>query len=206
MRFREWLGESIRVTDRWPLNKDTYDMETPEGRKRYDDELRAILADMGSGSKKVVSEKVVREPYTITCWRGFNAHSHERDVFQKDGRLFISSAKAMEGILWFSHSLQSPSIFSAGSPEEHALSYAKKYDEGYLLTYPLNCVRTYKSVRYEDGRTSEDQTDGLGPEWTKMDGRAYLLPRGWFVTWQTQMFLAFRGVLEIEESMLRRVS
>lgn len=64
MRFREWLGESIRVTDRWPLNKDTYDMETPEGRKRYDDELRAILADMGSGSKrwcrKRLSESLTR--------------------------------------------------------------------------------------------------------------------------------------------------
>jgi hypothetical protein len=196
------LDESVRVTDRWPLNKDTYDMDTPEGRRRYEDELRDVLAGMGGGSRKVVSEEVVREPYTITCWRGFNQYSYDRDVSERGGRLFIDSGRAMEGILWFSHSLQAPSAFSSGGPREHALSYARKYDVGYLLTYPLRCTRVYKAVRYEDGRVSSERLGGLGSEWTGIEEKSYLLPRGWSLTWQTQMFMSFRGSLEIDESML----
>lgn len=205
MYWRPRLDEGGRVTDRWPLNKATYDMETPEGRRRYEDELRDVLAGMGGGSRKVVSERVVREPYTITCWRGFNARSYERDVAERGGRLFMSSERAMEGILWFTHSLQSPSAFHSGGPEEEALSYASKYEEGYMLTYPLKCTRAYRSVRYEDGRTSDEHVDGLGSGWTRMWDKSYLLPSGWSLTWQNEMFMSFRGALEIDASMLRRV-
>jgi len=196
MEFAEWLATEVRV------NKDRYDMGTPEGRKEYEDAVQFAMAAAG---RKPVSERVVREPYTITCWRGFNRYSYDRDVFTKGGRLFISSEKSMEGILWFTHSLQDRSTFDKGGPEEHALSYAQAHDEGYLLTYPLRCTMAYKATEYDDGHVSEDYAEDLGPGWTKMHRRSYLLPRGWSLTWQSQMFMSFKGVLEVDASMIKRV-
>lgn len=204
MEFKIWLETGRVVTDRWPVNKQLYDTGTPEGRKDYEDAVQFALAAIG---RKNTSERVVREPYTITCWRGFNRYSYDRDVSSDGEGMFISSERAMEGMLWFTHSLQSPSAFSgSGGPRGEALSYAEKYDEGYLLTYPLECERAYKSVTREDGGELEEYADGLGPEWTKIQGKSYLLPAGWFVTWQNEMFMGFRGKLRIDESMLQRVS
>lgn len=209
MYWRPNVDEGAEITDNWPVAKWKYDMNDPEDRKRYEDErngaIELLTKIRGAKSNKVVSERLIEEPYTITCWRGFNQYSYDRDVSKDGNRLFISSERAMEGILWFSHSLQSRSSFSTGGPKEHALSYAKARGKGYLLTYPLRCVRSYKSIRNEDGGTSEQQAEGLGPEWTNMEGKSYLLPNGWSLTWQSQMFMSFKGVLEIDESMLRRV-
>lgn len=209
MYWRPRMDENAEITDKWPVAKWKYDMDDPEDRKRYEndrnDAIALLMKSRVAKSDKVISERIVKETYVITCWRGFNQYSYDRDVSTRDGRLFISSEKAMEGILWFSHSLQSNSSFSTGGPKEHALSYAKQYDEGYLLTYPLRCTRSYKLMQNEDGSSSEEQAEGLGPEWTKIFGRSYLLPNGWSLTWQSQMFMSFRGVLEIDGSMIRKV-
>lgn len=214
MEFRGWLeqsSEAAQITDNWPVQKWRYDMNDPEDRRRYEDDRKEAIASLmrvraGRG-EKAISERLVREPYMITCWRGFNRYSYDRDVSSDGGGMFISSERAMEGMLWFTHSLQSPSAFSGSEgPRGHALSYAEKYDEGYLLAYPLECERAYKSVIRDDGGELVEYADGLGPGWTKIQGKSYLLPAGWFVTWQNEMFMGFRGKLRIDESMLQRVS
>lgn len=205
MHFKKWLSESdIKVTDRWPVNKATYDMSDPQERKRYEDDLAQALERM-SNRKKMVFEKDVEEPYVITCWRGFDQRSYDRDVIKNDGRILMDSSRAMEGIFWFTHSLQSPSDFSGeGGPKEHAILYANKNGKGYLLTYPLRCVRYYKLISYDDGSSEEKFPEDS--EKNNIHGKAYDLPEGWFITWQVQKFMGFKGVLSIDKSMIQMVS
>lgn len=204
MYWRPRVDEAIRVTDTWPVNKLTYDMNDPAERKRYEQELKDRLAGMGEPSKKVMSEEFVREPYVITCWRGFDMRSFERDVEEHDGRMFIKGERAMEGMLWFTHSLQPPH----DNPMEYALGHAR--EDGYLLAYPLKCTRSYRKITYEDGSSSTEAPDervnhtelnSKGFFW----GKLYELPPGWFFTWQVQKHIGFKGALEIENKMLRRV-
>ena len=205
MYWRPRLEESVRVTDRWPLNKATYDMDTPKGRRQYEIDLEELLGRMSGPSKRVVSKRLVREPYTITCWRGFDMRSFERDVVEEGGRMFIGGDRAMEGMLWFTHSLQPLHDFD---PREYAVGHAR--GDGYLLTYPLVCERRYTKVEYDDGSSEAEAPDepvnqtelsGKGLLW----GRLYELPPGWHFTWQVQKHIGFKGRLEIDRRMLERV-
>jgi hypothetical protein len=200
MNFRRFIRSSFSES-RLP-NKDYYDMDDPLDRRRYEDD-KALLAS--AKATKVVSERLAKEPYTITCWRGFGQFAYDRDVSTKGARYVFSSERAMEGILWFTHSLQGGHQVPQG-PYDMALSYALKEDGGYLLTYPLVCERAYKVVRRDDGSTSEEYPEDIGSGWTQIYNRAYRLPRGWSLTWQNQMYMSFRGELEVEQWMLQRVS
>jgi hypothetical protein len=206
MYWRPRVDEGVRVTDRWPLNKATYDMDTPKGRRQYEIDLEELLGRMAGPSKKVVSERLVREPYTITCWRGFDMRSFERDVMEEGGRMFIGGSKAMEGMLWFTHSLQPLHDFD---PRDYAVGHA--HGDGYLLTYPLMCERRYKSIKYDDGSSEAEAPDesvnqtelsGKGLLW----GKLYDLPHGWHFTWQVQKHIGFKGRLEIDRGMLERIT
>lgn len=207
MSFREWLSESqVRVTDTWPINKITYDMDSDHGRRQYDIDLSDMLGRMKRAPRKEVSDSVVKEPYTITCWRGFDLRSFERDVREEGGRMFIKGEKAMEGMLWFTHSLQSP----GSDPMHYALDHAR--GDGYLLTYPLRCTKSYRLIKYDDGSEMSEAPEGHREDPTTLrgsavlDGRLYDLPKGWFFTWQIQKHIGYKGTLEIDESMLTRVS
>lgn len=198
--FRDWL-EGREITDRWPVNKLFYNMDDPADRRRYEDDVRLALKVR---DRKIVSERLVREPYEITCWRGFDSRSLERDSFRRGEDLFLRGDRAMEGMLWFTHSLQPGHLH----PREYALSHAR---EGYLLTYPLSCVRSYKEIRYDDGGETWDVPEGTKVDQTELGssgifgGRLYELPRGWNFTWQVEKHIGFKGSLKISESMLERV-
>lgn len=207
MNFRSFLESEIRITDTWPVNKAFYDMDSLEGRRQYDDELKDALARVERGRKrKVVSEEVVEEPYVITCWRGFDQRSFERDATSQNGKMVLRGDKAMEGMLWFTHSLQPGDL----RPREYALAHAR--DDGYLLTYPLKCKRSFKLVKYDDGYEFTDVPDGLRSNQTELrgsdniGGKFYELPAGWYFTWQVQKHIGFKGELSVEESMIRRLS
>lgn len=206
MNFRGWIESDIRVTDRWPLNKATYDMDTPKGRMQYEIDLEELLDRVKKPSKMVVSERLVREPHTITCWRGFDMKSFKRDIVEENGSIFIKGDRAMEGMLWFTHSLQPLHDFD---PREFAVGHAR--GDGYLLTYPLRCERRYKQIKYDDGssateapdeRVNQTELSEKGLFW----GELYALPRGWYFTWQVQKHIGFKGRLEIKQSMLERVT
>lgn len=206
MYWRPRVDEGVRVTDRWPVNKSMYDMDSAEGRKQYEDDLKDRLAFLGRPSSKVVSDKVVRDRYTITCWRGFDLRSFERDVSRDGGRIYIRGDRAMEGMLWFTHSLQPKHDFD---PREYAVGHAR--GDGYLLTYPLTCERVYRSIVYDDGSSSTEAPDervsgtelnARGVLW----GKLYELPPGWYFTWQVQKHIGFKGSLRVDEGMLERVT
>jgi len=203
MRFREFLDSDMRVTDRWPVNKAMYDMDDPEDRRRYEDDLKGRLSSM---RKEVVSERLVEEPHTITCWRGFDLRSFERDAEEEGGKLYLNGSRAMSGMLWFTYDIQPVHHYD---PRTYALEHA--YGDGYLLTYPLKCVRRYKSIRHDDGSERTEAPEGAKANATELDNRAvmygqlYELPSGWFFTWQVEKNLGFKGRLEVEWSMLERV-
>lgn len=207
MNFRSFLESGIKVTDIWPVNKAFYDMDSPEGREQYDNDLKYALARMEKRRRMtVVSEKVVEEPYVITCWRGFDQRSFERDARSGNGKIILRGERAMEGMLWFTHSLQPRDL----QPKEYALSHAR--DDGYLLTYPLKCRRSFKITRYDDGSEIVDVPDGTKINQTELRssdniaGKFYELPEGWYFTWQVQRHIGFKGDLEIEASMLKKIS
>lgn len=207
MNFRSFLESDIKVTDFWPVNKAFYDMDSPEGREQYDKDLKDALAMVERRRRiKVVSEKVVEEPYVIMCWRGFDQRSFERDAMSRNGKIILRGERAMEGMLWFTHSLQPRDL----RPKEYALSHAR--DDGYLLTYPLRCRRSFKITKHDDGSEITDVPDGIKINQTELrsadniGGKFYELPEGWYFTWQVQRHIGFRGELEIEESMLKRIS
>jgi hypothetical protein len=183
------------------VNKGMFNMDDPEDRTRYEDAVR--LFDKAK-SRKVVSERVVKEPYEITCWRGFDERSFLRDARREGGRLLLGGDRAMEGMLWFTHSLQPRWMFD---PMEYAMSRAG--EGGYLLTYPLKCSRSFRRTVYDDGSDYQESPESVNA--TELNRRAvlggslYELPEGWYFTWQTEKHIGFKGELEIDESMLRRV-
>jgi hypothetical protein len=205
MNFREFLSDDfgIRVTDRWPVNKAMYDMGNPEERKRYEDDLKDRLSSM---KRKVSSERFVEEPHTITCWRGFDLRSFERDAEEVGGRLYLKGDKAMSGMLWFTYDIQPVHHYK---PREYALEHA--YGDGYLLTYPLRCKRSYREISYDNGSSWYEPPEGTRTNTTELDdkgvigGRLYELPSGWHFTWQVEKNLGFKGRLEVDWSMLERV-
>ncbi len=205
MYWRPSVDESVRVTDTWPINKLFYDMDNPKERRQYEKDLQDRLERLKKPEKKIVSEKLMREPYTITCWRGFDMRSFERDVSLDSGALRIKGDRAMEGMLWFTHSLQPRHEFD---PKEYAIGHAR--GDGYLLTYPLVCERRYKLITYDDGSTSTDGPDERVNQTELSDkgffwGSLYDLPPGWFFTWQVQKHIGFKGLLKIDMGMLERI-
>jgi len=203
MKFREFLDYDMEVTDRWPVNKATYDMDDPEDRWRYESDLKDRLAKM---QRKVVSDRIVEEPHRITCWRGFDMRSFERDAEELGGRLYLNGERAMSGMLWFTYDIQPVHHYD---PRTYALEHA--YGDGYLLTYPLECNRSYRLIKYDNGSEWSESPEGAKTNPTELDnmavigGRLYELPRGWYFTWQVEKNLGFKGKLEIDWSMLRRV-
>jgi hypothetical protein len=203
MNFKEFFDSDIRVTDRWPVNKAMYDMHDPTQRKQYEDDLKERLSSM---QKKVVSEREVNEPYEITCWRGFDMRSFKRDAEEIGDRLLLNGDKAMSGMLWFTYDIQPVHHYD---PKEYAIDHA--YGNGYLLTYPLKCTRSYRVLKYNDGSESIEPPKESKTNTTELDNKTiidwklYQLPPGWFFTWQVEKNMGFKGNLEIDWSMLKRV-
>lgn len=205
MNFREFISDdfAVKVTDRWPVNKAMYDMESPQGRKEYEYDLKNRLAAM---QRKVVSDKIVEEPHVITCWRGFDMRSFERDAEEVGGKLYLKGERAMEGMLWFTYDIQPVHHYD---PRTYALEHA--HEDGYLLTYPLKCKRSYRSIRHDDGFELREPPESTKTNTTELDnrtvldGRLYELPPGWFFTWQVEKNLGFKGRLEVDWSMMERI-
>lgn len=203
MNFREFLDSDMRVTDRWPVNKAMYDMNDPEDKKRYEDHLRERLSSM---QRKVVSDRIVEEQHRITCWRGFDMRSFERDSEETEGGLYLSGDRAMGGMLWFTYDIQPVHHYE---PKQYAIEHA--YGDGYLLTYPLTCKRSYRVIKYDNGSEWYEPPNGTKTNTTELDnrtvigGRLYELPSGWNFTWQVEKNLGFKGRLKVGWGMLERV-
>lgn len=198
------IEESARVTDHWPVNKLFYNMDDPSERRQYEKDLADRIAELSKPARKEISRNFIKEPHVIMCWRGFDLRSFERDVVREVEYMLISGSKAKEGMLWFTHSVQPVSHFS---PKEYALSHAR--GDGYLLTYPLRCFRSYDLVKYDDGSELREVRAKVNSMELNskaiIDDRLYELPEGWYFTWQVEKHIGFKGSLKIKEEMLKRV-
>ena len=179
MNFKEFFDSDFNITDRWPVNKAMYDMDDPAQRKQYEDDLKERLASM---------------------------RSFKRDAEEVGDRLFLSGDKAMNSMLWFNYDIQPVHHYD---PKEYAIDHA--YGDGYLLTYPLKCTRSYRVLKYNDGSEAIEPPKDTKTNTTELDNRTiidwrlYELPPGWFFTWQVEKNMGFKGKLEVDWSMLKRV-
>lgn len=204
MRFREFLETAVR------LNPYMYDMTTEKGRKEYEDDLAHAqeLMQRRQDRGHIVSRKLQSEPVTITCWRGGPESDFQRDIVQQgNGWIDLGGENAMEGILWFTHSLQTPSEMGF-NPREYALSHA----EDYLITYPLKAIKHYDVVTYSSGETEKDLPDeymdrverAALSSFAAMHNCVYEVPKPWKFTWQLQKHLGTTQV-RVFDSMIERV-
>ena len=204
MKFKHFFENTISerpITDRWPLNKDFYDMASPEGRKHYDDDLKSYFDMKKRAKPKIVAEKTISKPYEITCWRGCDLRTLERDTIKigLDYRV-MHGPRAMEGFLWFTHSLQ----------QDDPYQFAKSYSEGVLITYPLNATKHVLEKVYDDGQVkyvmppemlSKVDRQSISPYLT-LGNAIYEVPDGWFFTWQVQKHLGCKKPIKILNSMI----
>lgn len=118
---------------------------------------------------------------TLTLYRGFNV---DLDKLQKSGNGYLlSPAKSEQGAMWFTHKL-----INGYDPLRYVTGRGS-----HLLTYPLQCIKHYQTVHYDDGSSYEEipeeiqsQTDGLE---NCRFYRGYELPNGWFFSYKTEKFI-----------------
>jgi hypothetical protein len=205
--FKEWLlAEDKPITNVWPVNKSMFDMSSEEGRKEYQDALEYYFSFKKDRNRKLVSEEGKTEPYTIMCWRGCDKRSLERDTVEiGKGYRVLSGKDAMEGILWFTHSLQRKDL---GGKE-----YSDRYAKDYLITYPLEAACLYTLRTYDNGETEEVVPPEILEQFKLSNrsnyflssGRAYQVPEGWFFTWQNEKHLACSKPLKIYDNMIKAI-
>ena len=205
MRFRNYIENTRPITDFWPINKSMYDLTTDNGKKDYQSDVKdALDFYKRRETRQLVSTQRKSEQSVITCWRGFDERSLERDTIEQgNGYRVLHGKSAMENILWFTHSLQ-----GSVEPEEYARSHAQDY----LVTYPLRVTKHFDLVTYSDGKTEQK----IPEEMLKIDGsqksrflplmgKVYEVPEGWFFTWQVQKHLGCSVPLKIMDSMIENV-
>jgi hypothetical protein len=145
------------------------------------------------------------EPSIIECYRGFKANL---SGLEKEGDNFIlSPKKSQEGFIWFTHELQSNWLVEP-NPKEYAAGHARG---GYLLTYPLQCIRHYYLIEGPYGPREEcpeeikNKVTKTGKSRFGNFGACYELPEGWFFTWQTEKHIGCDKKIKISPKMLTPV-
>lgn len=209
MKFKSFVKNydlfEREITDFWPVNKAMFNMQSPEGKKEYEDALKDYF-DMfqNRNQRKLVSEQKISEPYKITCWRGCDEMTLKRDTIEvQNDYIVLHGTRAMEGILWFTHSLQSMEI----DPEQYAVSHA----EDYLITYFLNATRHYVLKKYDNGESERDIPQEISKQnvssessrFLLTNGSAYEVPEGWLFTWQIQKHLGCSKPLKVMKNMIK---
>lgn len=205
MKFKQFFENQVKqtpITDLWPLNKFFYDMSTAEGKKAYDDDLKAYFDNKNRrDSRKIISEKLISSPYQITCWRGSDAKSLKRDTVDVGpGYRVMHGTKAMEGILWFAHSLQ----------QDNPYEFARAYARGVFITYPLEAIKHVLVKTYDNGEVENIMPPELASKVDQSNASPYFsagnaiyeVPDGWFFTWQVQKHLGCKKPIKILDSMI----
>lgn len=208
MAFKRFFENELLkkpITNLWPLNKNFYDMSSVRGRKEYEDDLKSYFANKTDvGRRKIISEKTVSEPYEITCWRGCDPRSLKRDTIDVGpGFRIMHGRNAMEGILWFAHSLQ----------QDDPFEFAKSYAGGILITYPLKAIKHVLVKTYDDGKVENTMPEELASQiqvnnesrYLAAGNAVYEVPEGWFFTWQVQKHLGCRNPIKVMNSMISKL-
>ena len=164
-----------------------------------DDMFGDIREKIKKRGKEVKRERKT-EPYSFELYRGFDANL---DDLEKVGENFILSPKKSEqGMIWFTHQ------FIGGY---NAQDYVSGRGE-WLLTYPLQSVKHYDNVAYEDGsvesRAPDEVVDKVqsteNSRWSCFGSYCLELPEGWYWTYKTEKFIGTTNKITVQPNMIRK--
>tara|TARA_R110000751_G_scaffold132023_3_gene234443 strand:- start:231 stop:737 length:507 start_codon:yes stop_codon:yes gene_type:complete len=166
--------------------------------------LDDIFRDFDRPKNKLV-EKLPPESKTVTLmlYRGFNLDFG--GVKRENDKIKLSPTKSEQGMMWFSHSL-----VRLNTPyKEYALSHASKWDNGYLLTYPLKCTKHYQTKVYSDGTTydaiPDEILDMTNPTEDCNLHMGIELPNGWVFSYKHEKFIGCTKYLYVDSDMLTKI-
>jgi hypothetical protein len=165
----------------------------------FDDMFADSAERVRKRGKKVKKDRKT-EPYSFELYRGFDA---DLDSLEKQGENFILSPKQSEqGMMWFTHH------FITGYD-------AKEYVSGrgeWLLTYPLQAMKHYDNITYEDGSVEPRAPDELvdkvrsieNSTWSCFGTYCLELPKGWYWSYKSEKFIATSNKVAVHPSMIRK--
>jgi hypothetical protein len=132
--------------------------------------------------------------YTLELYRGFDV---DVDQLERRGKYYILSPKRSEqGLIWFTHKL-----IQGYNPIEYVQGRGS-----HILTYPLQCIRHFQTIKWSDGSTStsipQEILDATEPT---QNGRYHMgieLPPGWVFSYKYEKFIGCSVELQITPDML----
>jgi hypothetical protein len=150
-------------------------------------------------------EKRPPESKTITLdlYRGFSLDLDK--VKRNKGQIILSPSKSEQGMIWFTHKF----VNLQTNYKEYAISHAGKWDNGYLLTYPLQCTKHYQTKVYSDGSTYDYIPDNILDLTIPTENSSFHmgieLPQGWLFSYKHEKFIGCTKEIQISDNMLTKV-
>lgn len=152
-------------------------------------EMKERLSKRGA---EIVGEELSR-PETLTLYRGFD---YLPDPVEGD-RHVLNPERSEQGVLWFSHKLITG---------YNALEYAKDHGR-YLLTYPLEVIKHYQVIGYENSSETIERIPQniLDKQEGTENCRYYMgyeLPLDWYFSYKMEKFIICDRDLVVNSSMI----
>jgi len=165
------------------------------------EQLRSETEEKSKARGSVIKTERKTEPYTLELYRGFNT---DLTNLEREGDSYILSPENSEqGMMWFTHQFIG---------HYNPLEYAKSHGD-LLLTYPLQCIKHWDEITYENGdvdqRFPEDvdsQSDFTQNNRFHCLYRAYCLelPEGWYWTYKTEKFIGTTNKITVSPDMVSK--
>lgn len=135
-----------------------------------------------------------QEPLTITLYRGFNYLPKPN----QNGTYTFSPEKSEQQALWFTHDF----INIRDNPKEYAKDHGK-----YFLTYPLNVIKHYQTVSYDNNNeTYEIIPQEINDKTEPIENCKYYsgieLPNGWLFSYKTEKFIIATIPITVTKEMI----
>jgi len=150
----------------------------------------------GPRPKIVSTSEPQRSRYTMELYRGFDVSIDKLE--KRDGFLILSPAKSEQGLIWFTHK-----FIAVHNPIEYVSGRGS-----HMLTYPLECIRHYQTIEWDDGSTStripEEILDQTEPISNCRFHMGIELPEGWVFSYKTEKFIGCSINLKITSNMLEK--
>lgn len=134
------------------------------------------------------------ESHTLTLYRGFDADISKLE--KRNGNYILSPHKSEQGVLWFTHDL-----INAYNAREYVSGRGK-----YILEYPLQCLKHYQRIHYNDGSHYDDIPQEISEKSEPTENckfyRGYELPDGWFFSYKMEKFIICTIPIEVSSAMI----
>jgi hypothetical protein len=173
--------------------------------KEYQAKEKKIFIDMfgddysPEAMREREKHKVISSPQKksviLKLYRGFNYLPES-----SNGTYTLSPQNSEQQVLWFTHNL-----LRNINPIEYAEGHGK-----YLLTYPLEVIKHFQTISYDNSNESYDVIPKEIEEKinTFENCRYYLgyeLPNGWFFSYKDEKFIVCTIPIVITKNMIRKV-